>query len=309
MSSSMSYLAQVRAFNRHWTEVLGLLNEGLLSTKHSLAEARVLFELAQGPAAERSALRERLGMDASFLTRVLARLKRQGLVKTCRSAADGRAQDILLTAAGRKAFAELNRRSARQIRDLLKNLNGEQQASLAEAMSLITQLVPPHKEDRRVVLRNVRRGDLGWIVQRHGAVYHDEYGWGSAFEAIVARIVADFHENFQPDKVCGWIAEVNGARAGSIFCCQQDEHTAQLRVLLVEPWARGLGIGRRLVSECVSFARAAGYARMVLWTNSLLLAARSIYEQAGFRLKEDNLPMSFDKTLIAQVWELDLRGS
>jgi DNA-binding MarR family transcriptional regulator/GNAT superfamily N-acetyltransferase len=297
---------QVRAFNREWTEVLGLLDEGLLATEHTLAEARVIFELAQRPSWERLELRRRLGMDASFLTRVLSRLEAKGLVESTPSPTDGRALDLTLTDAGRTAYAELDARSAAQITSLVSGLSDEQRRTVAEAMTVITSSIRPGAADREVVLRDVRPGDLGWVVERHGAIYADEYGWDGDFEALVARIVADYHAGLRPDRESAWIAEVDGARAGCVFCCQRDASTAQLRILLVEPWARGLGIGSRLVEACTSFASAAGYDTIVLWTNDVLVSARRIYEAAGFRLVDEERHHSFGHDLVGQHWELAL---
>jgi DNA-binding MarR family transcriptional regulator len=298
---------RVRAFNRGWTEVLGLLDEGLLATEHSLAEARVIFELAQRPSWERLALRHRLGMDASFLTRVLTRLEANGLVESTPSTTDGRALDLALTDAGRAAFAELDARSAAQIGELVSGLSDEQRRRVAEALAVIASLIRPGTGEGEVVLRGLRPGDMGWVVERHGAIYADELGWDADFEALVARIVADYHAGFRPGRESAWIAEVDGARAGCIFCCQRDASTAQLRILLVEPWARGLGIGSRLVETCTSFAAEAGYETIVLWTNDVLVSARRIYEAAGFRLVGEERHHSFGHDLIGQHWERALR--
>ena len=298
---------RVRAFNRGWTEVLGLLDDGLLATEHSLAEARVIFVLAQRPSWERLELRRRLGMDASFLTRVLTRLEAKGLVESTPSPTDGRALDVALTEAGRAAYAELDARSAAQIGALVSGLSDEQRATVVEAMTVITALLRPGAGDRQAVLRGLRPGDMGWVVERHGAIYADELGWDGDFEALVARIVADYHAGFRPGRESAWIAEVDGARAGCIFCCQRDASTAQLRILLVEPWARGLGIGSRLVAACTSFAAEAGYDTLVLWTNDVLLSARRIYEAAGFRLVDEERHHSFGHDLVGQHWELALR--
>jgi DNA-binding MarR family transcriptional regulator/GNAT superfamily N-acetyltransferase len=300
-----STVERIRAFNREWTEQLGLLDRGLLDTEHSLAEARVLFELAQRPDWEQLELRRRLGIDASFLTRVLTRLQRQGLVETARSEQDGRRRRVRLTAAGRKASRLLDRRSTKQIEHLLAQLSPRQQREVVEAMTTISALLRPGGE-RTVVIRELDIGDMGWVIERHGAVYADEFGWNQDFEGLVAQIVADYHAGHRPGDENAWIAEVDGARAGCVFCCRRDEKTAQLRILLVEPWARGLGIGRRLVDECIAFARDAGYPTMMLWTNDVLVSARRIYEAAGFRLVESEPHHSFGHDLVGQNWELGL---
>ncbi len=296
----------VRRFNRHWTEVLGLLDEGLLDTEHTLAEARVLFELAQRATWERLELRQRLGIDASFLTRVLTRLEKRGLVVATASVTDGRALDLSLTPAGRAAFDELDRLSAEQITGLLDPLTGDQRAMIAESMTIISSLTSRNSSDHRISFRGLKPGDMGWVVQRHGAIYADEFGWDTDFEALVARIVADFHNGLKPNREHAWIAEVDGARAGCVFCCERDSETAQLRILLVEPWARRLRLGTRLVDHCVEFAKSAGYSSIVLWTNDILVSARRIYEAAGFVLVDHEEHHSFGKDLVGQNWELRL---
>jgi DNA-binding MarR family transcriptional regulator/GNAT superfamily N-acetyltransferase len=266
----------------------------------------VLFELAQRPAWGRLDLRNQLDIDASFLTRILTRLEGEGLVVSTPSTTDGRALDLALTEAGRAAFAVLDRRSAAQIEELLTPLSNGQRDDVVEAMTVITQLVRPGTGPRQVVVRGLRPGDLGWVVGRHGAIYSDEFGWNRDFEALVARIVADYCSDFKQGRENAWIAEVAGARAGCVFCCQRDETTAQLRILLVEPWGRGLRIGSRLVDECIGFARSAGYTSIMLWTNDVLVSARRIYEAAGFRLVSEEPHHSFGHDLVGQSWELPL---
>jgi DNA-binding MarR family transcriptional regulator/GNAT superfamily N-acetyltransferase len=305
--SAPSAVRRIREFNRGWTELLGLLDQGLLATEYSLPEARVLFELAQRPSWERLALRDRLGMDASFLTRVLRGLSERGLVTTTPSRTDGRALNLALSQAGRVAARLLDARSAEQIDQLLAPLTTEQRRRLTESMTVISALVRPAPAERQVTLRGLEPGDLGWVVERHGAVYHQEYGWDAGFESLVARIVADYHDGLKPDRENAWIAEVDGARAGCVFCCEADARTARLRLLLVEPWARGLRLGTRLVDECVHFAREAGYDTMTLWTNDVLTAARRIYQAAGFQLTDSDPHHSFGHDLTGQNWQLDLR--
>jgi len=299
-------IERVRRFNRRWTEVLGLLAHGLLATEHSLTEARVIFELGHGAAGERRELRERLGIDASFLTRVLTGLEERGLVTTSRSELDGRRLDVHLTAAGRESATVLDARSDAQIAELLAPLTGEERRTLSAAMTVVAHLLRRGDGDgeRSIGVRQLRAGDLGWVVQRHGEVYAQEYGWDMDFEALVARIVADYWTGRRPRREAAWIAEVDGARAGCVFCVEKDASTAQLRILLVEPWARGLGIGARLVEECITYAEGAGYAGMVLWTNDVLISARRIYEAAGFRLVESEPHHSFGHDLIGQNWEV-----
>lgn len=301
-----STIGRIRQFNRTWTEVLGLLDKGLLATEHSLAEARVLFELAQQVSCERQDLRDRLGMDASFLTRVLSRLEGSGLVESRPSPLDGRALVVALTEAGREAFRVLDARSVAQIEALIEPLSGDQRSVVVEAMTVISEVVHPGTVERSVSFRGLEAGDMGWVIQRHGAIYADEFGWDAEFEALVARIVADYHTDLKPSREDAWIVEVDHARAGCVFCCERDATTAQLRILLVEPWARGLNIGRDLVDRCIAFAGQAGYAKVTLWTNDVLVSARRIYEAAGFALVEEDHHHSFGRDLVGQSWELDL---
>ena len=291
----------VRRFNRYWTRVLGLLDEGLLGTEHPLPEARVIYELAQRPVAERSQLRELLDIDDSFLTRLLHRLQRKELITTEPSPRDGRRRVIRLTATGRAHARVLIARSAAQVEALVAPLDEDRRRHLSRAMVTIERMTgqePPGEP----VLRDLRAGDLGWIVERHGATYAEEYGWDRDFEGLVADIVADFQRHLQPGRERAWIAEIDGERAGCVLCKERDESTAQLRLLLVEPWARGLGVGRRLVDGCLAFARDAGYRSMMLWTNDVLVAARRIYEAAGFELGESEPHHSFGHDLVGQVW-------
>ncbi|HEX6946455.1 MAG TPA: helix-turn-helix domain-containing GNAT family N-acetyltransferase [Acidimicrobiia bacterium] len=302
----MTVVDRFRRFSRAWTEIIGLLDSGLLQTEHSLTEARVLFELAQRERWERSDLRARLGIDASFLTRVLTRLEEKGLVESAPSPDDGRALVLELTPEGRDAFAVLDERSVDQVTDLVGPLTDDQRRALVEAMGVILHLLRPEDAGGDVVVRGLEPGDLGWVVSRHGAIYAQEYGWNEEFEGLVARIMADFQANFRPGRENAWIAEIDGARAGCVFCVERDADTAQLRTLLVEPWARGRGIGSRLVEECIAFARSAGYRKMMLWTNDVLVSARRIYESAGFTLVEEDRHHSFGHDLVGQNWDLDL---
>lgn len=301
-----STVDRVREFNRGWTEVLGLLDRGLLETEYSLAESRVIFELAQRASWERLALRDRLGMDPSYLTRILRRLENAGLVESRASEIDGRALDLSLTEAGRTVYETLDTRSTDQVTALLDHLNPDQLGTLLESMTLLTRLIGPGEGPGEVALRGLGPGELGWVVQRHGSLYSAEYGWNQEFEALVARIVADYTAGFDPAWENAWIAELDGARAGCVFCCGRDEGTAQLRMLLVEPWARGHGIGSRLVHECVGFARRAGYSKMMLWTNDVLVSARRIYETVGFELVGEETHHSFGHDLVGQNWAMDL---
>jgi DNA-binding MarR family transcriptional regulator/GNAT superfamily N-acetyltransferase len=305
MAAADERVHAVRRFNRRWTGVIGVLGEGVLGSPYTLTEARVLFELAQGEVLQVAGLRAALGLDAGYLSRILARFEREGLATRARAAEDGRRQEVRLTSAGRAAFAEIDQRSAADIRGLLEGLGEDgQQRALAAMGALLGVLDRPAQ--RTVLLREPEPGDLGWIVQAHGRLYAQEYAWDATFEALVARIVGEFAAAPDPRRERAWIAEVDGVPAGCILCVAKDEQVAQLRLLLVEPWARGLGIGGRLVGECVRFARAAGYRELVLWTNDVLTAARRIYERSGFRLLSSDPHHSFGHDLVGQYWSLDL---
>ena len=299
-------VAAVREFNRFYTGVIGLLREGLLGTPYSLTEARVLFELARDDAVELADLRRWLDIDAGYLSRLLARFEADGMVSRTRSPADGRRQVIGLTGPGRAVQADLDARSGAQIRALLAALTPDGRQRLAGAMASIREIIGPAPAPAAFVLRPPVPGDLGWVVQRHGALYAAEYGWDASFEALVARIVADYAARGDHRREAAWIAELGGEPAGCVFCMRQTGTTAQLRLLLVEPRARGLGMGGRLVAECVSFARRAGYREMVLWTNDVLDAARRIYQRAGFRLAGSEPHHSFGHDLVGQDWRLPL---
>ena len=296
----------IRAFNRFWTKRIGVLGAGLLATPYSLTEARVLFELAQRGATEVADLRRALDLDAGYVSRILASFKSSKLVATEPSPADARKQIVRLTAKGERAFASLDARSATEVAGMLAGLTDEEQRRLVGAMESVRCVLGGVPRRSTVVLRPLGPGDLGWVVERHGALYAQEHGWDDTFEALVARVVADYVERRDPRKDNAWIAEVDGERAGCIFCVKKDAKTAQLRLLLTEPRARGLGIGTSLVEECIRFARRAGYAKMVLWTNHPLVAARRIYERAGFALVKEDAHRSFGHDLVGQTFELDL---
>jgi DNA-binding MarR family transcriptional regulator/GNAT superfamily N-acetyltransferase len=299
-------VAELRAFNRFYTGQLGVLGPRYLATPHTLAEARVLFELAQAEQVEVAALRRQMRIDAGHLSRLLSRLERRGLVARERSAADGRRQLARLTADGEKDFAVLDRRSADDTAARLADLGDAERNRLVAALAEVRQLLQPAEHKRDVELRAPRAGELGWIVQRHGELYSEEYGWSAEFEALVARIVADFAEQHDPAREAAWIADVDGAPAGCVLCVRHDETVAKLRLLLVEPRARGLGLGGRLVGECIAFARSAGYRELTLWTNDTLVHARRIYERAGFELVEEEPHHSFGHDLVGQTWTLAL---
>jgi DNA-binding MarR family transcriptional regulator/GNAT superfamily N-acetyltransferase len=299
-------VAAVRDFNRFYTNVTGLLREGLVDTPYSLTEARILFELAREDAVEAAALRSWLDIDAGYLSRLLARFEADGLVRRARSPADGRRQVIGLTEAGRGVFTDLDARSSAQIRALLAALGPAARQRLTGALASIREIIGPSSPPAAFVLRPPAPGDLGWVVQRHGALYAAEYGFDASFEALVARIVADYAERGDGSGEAAWIAELGGEPAGCVFCVRKTGTTAQLRLLLVEPRARGLGMGGRLVAECVSFARRAGYREVVLWTNDVLHAARRIYQRAGFELVASQPHHAFGHDLVEQDWRLPL---
>ena len=299
-------VADLRAFNRFYTRVIGVLDEGLLQTPYSLTEARTIFELAQQPTMDLAALRKTLGIDAGYLSRILSRFEADGLITRERSTADGRRQVLHLTRAGRKVFEILNRRSAEENRKLLAQLSDDQQRRVLGAMSVIRELLDASPKPMPVVIRALTSGDYGWVVQRHGALYRQEDGWDESFEALVARIVADYIDRRDPQRENAWIAEADGESVGCIFCVKKEEKVAQLRLLLVEPRARGTGVGTRLVDECMRFARRAGYDEMMLWTNDVLVDARRLYERFGFKLVEEEPHESFGHKLVGQNWSVRL---
>jgi len=297
----------VRRFNRFYTRRIGVLRAGLLDSPFSLAEARVLYELAHRDHPTAAGLAKDLGLDAGYLSRLLRGLERRRLIRRERSASDGRQSLLSLTGEGRRTFATLNTRSSAEVQAMLGKLSDAGQRRLVEAMRDVERLLdaaPEHKTP--YLLRPHRPGDMGWVVHRHGALYAQEYGWDERFEALVATIVARFIENFDPKRERCWIAERDGEIVGSVFLISKSPAVAQLRMLYVEPSARGLGIGKRLVDECERFARDKGYRKIVLWTNSILHAARHIYEAAGYRLVAEEPHRSFGHALVGQTWELKL---
>ncbi len=296
----------VRDFNRFYTNVIGALREGLLKTPYSLTEARVIFELAQRDVTELSQLRRSLDIDAGYLSRILARFEADGVATRDRSRTDGRRQLIRLTRHGKRAFAILDSRASKEVGGLLSATSEEDQRRLLAAMASIRQILEGSPRANAFVLRSPGPGDYGWVVQRHGVLYAEEYGWDETFEGLVAAIVSDYVKGHDPKRENAWIAEVEGEPVGCVFCVKKDDTTAQLRILLVEPRVRGTGIGSRLVEECIRFARRADYKRIVLWTNDVLTDARRIYERAGFQLKQEEAHHSFGHDLVGQYWGRDL---
>ena len=300
-------ISAVRRFNRFYTRQIGLLRDGLYSSPFSLAEVRVLYELAHHARATASELCRDLGLDPGYLSRILAGFARRGFIQRKPSRTDRRRNDLTLTRKGRAAFAPLDRASHDEIGALLGRLAPPRQARLVQAMDTIEAVLGDRRRATApYLLRPHRPGDMGWIVHRHAVLYAQEYGWDERFEALVAGIAAKFIENFDPSGERCWIAERGGAIVGAVVLVRQSKTVAKLRLLLVEPDARGLGIGARLVEECVRFARAARYRRIVLWTNSILVAARHIYEQTGFRLIHRERHHSFGHDLVGETWELPL---
>jgi DNA-binding MarR family transcriptional regulator/GNAT superfamily N-acetyltransferase len=299
-------VAAVRAFNRFYTNVIGLLGEGLLRTPYSLTEARVIFELAQRDPTELADLRRVLDIDAGYLSRIVGKLESEELVARARSEADGRRQVIRLTDGGRQAYRMLDERSAEEVRRLLVGLSDEDQRRLVGAMAAVERIIAAPPRSPSFVLRPPAPGDLGWIVHRHGAIYAEQYGWDESFEALVARIVADYSEHRDPRRESAWIAELEGEPVGCLLCTKKEERVAQLRLLLVEPRARRMGIGSRLVQECIRFARGARYERIMLWTNDVLEDAQRIYERAGFELAEERPHRMFGRKAVGQDWWLTL---
>ena len=297
----------VRHFNRFFTRHIGVLREGLLHSPYSLTEARIIFELAHGHAVTATDLCHELGLDPGYLSRILAGLEQQGLLEKVRSENDGRQRLLSLTADGEKAFALLDQRSSDEVSELLRDLGERDQLRLLEAMGTIESILGSGlKYSEPYILRPHEPGDMGWVVHRHGVLYAQEYNWDERFEALVAQIVADFINNFDAQHERCWIAEMNGEIAGSVFVVKATDSVAKLRLLLVEPTARGLGVGSRLVAECIRFARRRGYTKLVLWTNDVLVQARRLYEKAGFTLVAQEPHHSFGHDLIGETWELRL---
>jgi DNA-binding MarR family transcriptional regulator/GNAT superfamily N-acetyltransferase len=304
-------ISAVRRFNRFYTRQMGLLDEGLLESPFSLTVVRVLYEIAHRPGITATELQEILALDPGYLSRMLRGLRQQGLVSARAPAADRRRRRLSLTARGSRTFGALDARSTEEVGSMLARLSRRERRELIDAMRAIERLLgkpgQPDTASPVVELRDPRPGDLGWVVKRHGELYAAEYDWNADFEGLVAGIVGRYVAVRDPLVERCWIAELNGEPAGSVFLVRDTATVAKLRLLLVEPWARGHGVGTRLVEECLRFARSAGYAKVRLWTNDVLHAARRIYERAGFRLTEENRHHSFGHDLVGQTWELDLR--
>jgi DNA-binding MarR family transcriptional regulator/N-acetylglutamate synthase-like GNAT family acetyltransferase len=300
-------VGDVRHFNRFWTRQIGVLREEYLESPFSLTEVRVLYELAHGEETTASELGEELGLDAGYLSRILRGFEKHGLIHKRPSEADGRRRLLRLTDRGREAFAPLDARSRSEIGAMLGGMSITGQERLVGAMRTIERLLSARPEPVvPYLLRPHQPGDMGWVVHRHGVLYAREYGWDERFEALVAEIVAKFIQQYDPRLERCWIAERDGEIVGCVFLVGESEEIAKLRLLLVEPEARGLGIGSRLVEECIRFARQAGYLKITLWTNDVLNSARHIYEGMGFRLVHEKPHHSFGHDLVGQTWELML---
>ncbi|MEO6525130.1 MAG: helix-turn-helix domain-containing GNAT family N-acetyltransferase [Gemmatimonadaceae bacterium] len=307
------HVATVRRFNRDYTRLVGVLDERHLQSAFSLTEGRLLFEIAHHDAATASLLIAKLGLDAGYLSRLIGRLERRRLVRRTRSSTDGREWHLSLTPSGRAAFRSLDEQASDEVAKLLAPLDDAARRRVVESMGTIATLLgasdkSASEEEPAFVLRPPRAGDLGWVVQRHGELYEREYGWNERFIALVARVVANYIEGRDEARERCWIAERRGTNVGSVFVMKHPERpgVAKLRLLLVEPSARGLGVGRRLVDECTRFARDAGYHTISLWTNSVLESARRIYAAAGYRLVREEVHDTFGPTLTAETWELAL---
>jgi DNA-binding MarR family transcriptional regulator/GNAT superfamily N-acetyltransferase len=300
-------ISAVRRFTRFYTRRVGVLDERLLNSQFSLTQARVLYELAHQGEATATSLVAALDIDHGYLSRILRGFAQSDLIERHRSKTDGRQIVLSLTAKGRKAFAALDERSQRETGRMLAHLTDAEQRRVVAAMETIERLVGRDAEaEPHYTLRAHKPGDMGWVVARHGALYAAEYGWSSHIEAITAGIVSDFLKNFDPARERCWIAEMDGEPVGSAFLVRETDEVARLRLLLVEPQARGLGLGRDLVERCIAFARQAGYRKITLWTHSVLTAARAIYKRAGFQLVEQWEHADFGKPEPSETWELTL---
>jgi DNA-binding MarR family transcriptional regulator/N-acetylglutamate synthase-like GNAT family acetyltransferase len=309
---SQHAVAAVRRFNRFYTRQIGVLRKTYLDSPYSLGEMRVLYEIAHADRPTASDVGRALDLDAGYLSRLLRNFEKRGLISRKTSANDARQSHLALTPRGRKLFAPMEERSQQQAGAMLDTLDTAQQEKIVAAMHAIETLLASPPETKpgstaRYILREPRIGDFGWIVSRHAELYAKEYGWTEPFEGLCAQIVADFVNNFDPKLERCWVAEINGANVGCVMLVKDDQPgVARLRLLLVDPKGRGLGLGARLVDECVSFARAAGYKKITLWTHSILTAARHVYEKAGFTLSSSEPRHSWGNDVVAEFWDLDL---
>ncbi|MDB6013557.1 MAG: acetyltransferase family protein [Gammaproteobacteria bacterium] len=316
---SATQISRVRAFNRDYTRRIGVLSEGLLDSPYSLTQVRVMYEIAHRSGVTAGELAEGLDLDRGYLSRMLKGFETKKLLVRTPAPEDGRRQHLRMTPAGMRVFAPLEKRSQEQVRGMLTALDEERRRVLLEAMDMIQNALDKGPSEKsqpekgnlvpQLILRGHRPGDMGWVVQRHGEIYHQEYGWNEEFEALVAEITAEFVRKLDVTRERCWIAEHDGRRVGCIFLVAKDATTAKLRLLLVDPDARGLGVGRKLVAECVRFALAAGYLKIALWTQETLTAARHLYTEAGFVKTAREPHRSFGHDLIGETWERELHGA
>jgi DNA-binding MarR family transcriptional regulator/N-acetylglutamate synthase-like GNAT family acetyltransferase len=299
-------IAAVRRFNRFWTARIGVLREALLDGPFSLTETRILYELAHRDGVTAADLARELDLDSGYLSRILRGFDKAGLLERSVDPADGRKARLRLSGKGRAEFGPIETRSSMQAAKLLAGLPEQAARDVVQAMRRIEQAFAAGP--RGWVLRGLQPGDLGWVVARHGAIYAHELGWDATFEHLVAKIAGELMERFDPATDGAWIAELDGVPVGSVFLIRQGEGLAKLRLLIVDPAARGLGIGARLVVECTRFARLKGYRRITLWTHAVLTAARHLYAQEGYRLVASEPMQAFGQSLVSETWELDLSG-
>ena len=305
-SNDEARISAVRAFNRFYTRQLGLLGQRLLESPFSLSEARVLYELSRRDSVAAKEIGAELDLDPGYLSRIVQKFADEGLISRKPLPEDRRQQQLKLTAKGRQAFARLDRSSQEEVARTLRRMSEGEQRRLTAAMATVESLLGSPSPRASATLREPRPGDMGWVVQSHGERYAGEYGFDSSFEALVAEIAAQFLRSFDASRERCWIAERDGAPVGSVFLVRHDDEVAKLRLLLVEPAGRGLGLGKRLVGECIGFARACGYRKITLWTQSILTAARKIYQDAGFVLVASEPHRSFGQNLIGETWEMRL---
>ena len=307
MPAAAQRIAAVRRFNRFYTRQIGVLRKGYLDSPFSLGEGRVLYEIAQGESLTASDIARALDLDAGYLSRLLRSFEKRGLIERKTSEQDARQSHLALTARGRRIFAPLETRSQQQAGAMLGKLKPNEQVQLVASMdSIETLLNGSTPMSGKPILRGPKPGDFGWIVTRHAELYRQEYGWTEPFEGLCAQIVADFVNKFDPKKERAWIAELNGENVGSIMLAKDTVDVARIRLLLVDPKARGHGLGERLTAESIRFARAAGYKKITLWTHSILTAARHIYRKAGFKLMRSEKHKSWGKPVVSEHWDLEL---
>jgi DNA-binding MarR family transcriptional regulator/GNAT superfamily N-acetyltransferase len=303
-------IAAVRRFNRYYTRQIGVLRKRFLESPYSLAEARVLHEIASKKAPTASEIARSLDLDPGYLSRVIRNFERRGLIRKRTSPKDGRQSHLTLTPRGKKCYTPLDARSQRETAAMLGKLTPADQTRLIAAMGAIETLLdsPSQQPSRRqnYILRAPRPGDFGWIVKRNAELYAKDYGWLEPFEGVCAQIVADFINKYDESRERAWIAEIAGENVGTVMLANDGDRVARIRLLLVEPNARGLGIGARLVDEAVRFARAAGYRKITLWTHSVLIAARHIYQKAGFTLMRSEEHRSWGHPVVSEHWDLEL---